>query len=142
MTNPKFTRRTFNAGAALALLLPKAVWAQPRPAPNTRTLNFLVDPEPTSLVAITDTGVGTNLVTSKTTEGLFNYTNDFAQIPSLALSMATSTACLHRQERLGEKETSAWSAVVVGQTVARSDQADSFSLLRATVQSNLPWVSA
>lgn len=90
MTNPKFTRRTFNAGAALALLLPKAVWAQPRPAPNTRTLNFLVDPEPTSLVAITDTGVGTNLVTSKTTEGLFNYTNDFAQIPSLALSMATS----------------------------------------------------
>jgi peptide/nickel transport system substrate-binding protein len=89
MTGYKFTRRTLNTGVLLALL-PKAVWAQARTAASSETLNFLVDPEPTSLVSITDTGVGTNLVTSKTTEGLFNYTNNFTLIPSLALSMTTS----------------------------------------------------
>jgi len=84
------TRRVINTGAILALMLPKSLLAQTRSDTSTRTLTFLVDPEPTSLVAITDTSVGTNLVTSKTTEGLFNYTNDFTLIPALALGMKVS----------------------------------------------------
>jgi peptide/nickel transport system substrate-binding protein len=49
------------------------------------TLDLLVDPEPTTLVAVTNSGDPTLLVSAKVTEGLLAYDFDLTPKPQLAV---------------------------------------------------------
>jgi peptide/nickel transport system substrate-binding protein len=80
------TRRTFSAAAGAALLLrPGLSRAETMPV-RGGTLRFLVDPEPTGLVPLSDTTGSNVMLSGKITEGLFAYNPDFSLRPQLALS--------------------------------------------------------
>jgi hypothetical protein len=69
-------------------------------------------------------------------------TGDHRNAPLRALPMETSATGLHRQERLGEEEASAGSAVVVGQAATGSDPHASGCVLRTAVLQPLTRVPA
>lgn len=93
MNNSAFmSRRTLLAtgGALLAATsLMRNAHAQAKPIKGG-TLNYLVDTEPSTLVAIADTTSNTLLITGKMTEGLYSYNLDLSPKPQLALSHKVS----------------------------------------------------
>jgi len=103
----KLTRRTFGRGllsgiglAALQAALPPGALAQET---ASRTLNFLVQPEPPTLLALTQTAGPTTRVTGKVTEGLLTYhPTTFAPIPQLAESWQVAQDGLSYTFRLRE----------------------------------------
>jgi peptide/nickel transport system substrate-binding protein len=85
---PSLSRRAFGAfgaAASSALLLPRTLRAQEEPV-RGGTLRFLVDPEPTSLVPLSDTTGANVMLSCKITEGLYGYDLDFSLRPQLAVS--------------------------------------------------------
>ena len=76
------TRRGF---AALPLLGTSAAWAAPK---HAGTLTFVLEQEPTTLVAATTTDNVTK-VSAKVTEGLLTYDFDLNPVPQLATTSFT-----------------------------------------------------
>lgn len=88
------TRRQFSQGLASGVALAGLDIVVPRPAiadADARTLNFLIQPEPPTLLGLTQTAGPTGRITGKLTEGLLTYDKaDFSPRPGLAESWAVS----------------------------------------------------
>jgi peptide/nickel transport system substrate-binding protein len=99
---PTQSRRAFfglagTAAAAMSLVAPvrsfpaSASQDIPTPVPQRGgTLMMLVDPEPTTLVALTNSADPTMLVSAKVTEGLLSYSFDLDPRPQLATRWSVS----------------------------------------------------
>jgi peptide/nickel transport system substrate-binding protein len=92
---PPLTRREFSrlgSGLAGGYLWPFMSYAQSVSDPPQRsrhgTITLLVDPEPATLVTLTDPGDPSMAVSAKVTEGLLCYDFDMNPMPQLAISWA------------------------------------------------------
>jgi peptide/nickel transport system substrate-binding protein len=97
---------------------PVQPWAQ-------RVVTMLVDPEPTTLVALTNSGDPTMLVSGKVNEGLLTYDFDLTPRPQLALEWTNDPGSLTLQFRL--RPDVAWHD---GRPFTSTDVAASIRLLK------------
>jgi peptide/nickel transport system substrate-binding protein len=96
---PNQSRRTFlglagSAAAAMSFAVPTRSGSAGQEAPTDPrrggTLTMLVDPEPTTLVALTNSADPSMLVSGKVTEGLLSYSFDLEPKPQLATNWSVS----------------------------------------------------